>query len=665
LPKSKLRAAVEILIALSTPAIATVQVQSVTPSPTAPQVIGTTIQWVVTATDSNVGPLTFQFDVAAPGGQMAMHKDFNVGTYASGTWTAQTFIWTPTGIEGAYQIKVVAKDFVSGETATTTVSFLVKPLVTGKQPVVAKTANPLVALFSAPACPAGSQMRVYFRDSKAKMVTLTPWAACHGSETMTFEIAGMHQSSYYEMFSETETGSKVTDGPMVSFKTGDLPANSPIPQFTVNIPPGPDTDTSDYMILEDLTLPGQSVGYPEVATDFSGQILWYYYPPTDEDLFTRPLADGILTIESGPAWNSASQQFQLLRYIDWAGNIVKETNTGAIQQQLLALGATDAQPCNAIPRPAPVGAGCLDDFDHDFIHSLPNGYNAVIADIEKIYPPGTQGDTSELPVDIIGNMIVVLDQNWQVKWYFDAFEHASGPPQLDINRPAVLGETCAVNQLGCPPGFLLGSGIAPLALDWLHGNSLYYWPAPQDGSRKGDIIWSARHQDWVMRVDYQDGTGTGNILWCMGLDGQWTFNNIDNDPWPWFSHQHDVGIASANGYLTLFDNGNTRLSELGGACVPNDCDSRGMVLELDESSMQVTPALSVDLGVYSTALGSAQLLDNENYFFLAGFVGNTDGYAIEILPTPGTITGTQVFNLEGTVAYRAWRMTSIYTPPAP
>jgi hypothetical protein len=70
-----------------------------------------------------------------------------------------------------------------------------------------------------------------------------------------------------------------------------------------------------------------------------------------------------------------------------------------------------------------------------------------------------------------------------VVWYFDAFEHASGAPQLDIKRAAVLGETCAANQSGCPQGFLLGDGIAPLAKDWLHANSVYYWPVPQDGSK--------------------------------------------------------------------------------------------------------------------------------------------------------------------------------------
>jgi len=593
---------------------------------------------------------------------MAMVKDFNLGTYSSGTWTAQTFVWTPTGIEGAYQIQVVAKDFVSGETATSIASFQVNPLVTGTRPVAVATANPLVALFSAPPCPAGGKMRVKFTESKATTGTTTPWTPCNASNTTTFEIAGMHQSSWYHMFSQTDVAGKVTDGPIIGFKTGALPTNSPFPEFTVAVPAGSGADTSDHILLEGPTLPGQSIGYPEVATDFSGQILWYYYPATKSDLFTRPLENTILTIQGGPAWNPATQLLQLLREVDWAGNLVRETNTGVIQQQLLALGATDAQPCTAISKPAPVGSACLDDFDHDFIQTLPNGYSAVIADVEKIYPAGTQGDTSGLPVDIIGNMIVVLDENWQAVWYFDAFEHANGPPQLDINRAAVLGETCAVNQSGCPPVSLLGNGIAPLARDWLHGNSLYYWPAPQDAGTKGDLVWSSRHQDWVMRVDYQDGTGAGNILWRMGLDGDFGFNNLYNDPWPWFSHQHEAAFEST-GVFDLFDNGNTRLAQLGSDCGPSDCDSRGMALTVDESGMQVTPVLSVDLGVYSFALGSAQLLGDANYFFLAGFLQNTTGYAIEILPTPGTITGTQVFSLEGTIAYRAWRMTSMYTPP--
>ena len=96
--------------------------------------------------------------------------------------------------------------------------------------------------------------------------------------------------------------------------------------------------------------------------------------------------------------------------------------------------------------------------------TLPGPFTAVIADIEKIFPAGTQGNTTGLPVDIIGDMIIVLDSNWNAVWYCDSFQHdsgcpvppATGPCQLDINRPAVLGETCGGNTSGCPQGLLLG-----------------------------------------------------------------------------------------------------------------------------------------------------------------------------------------------------------------
>ena len=174
-----------------------------------------------------------------------------------------------------------------------------------------------------------------------------------------------------------------------------------------------------------------------------------------------------------------------------------------------------------------------------------------------------------------------------------------------------------------------------------------------------------------MKLDYGNGTGSGNILWRMGPCGDFTFNNIYNDPWPWFSHQHEVGIES-NGVVTLFDNGNTRVSPPTGTgsstgCVPGtgNGNSRGMALTFNESTMQVTPVLSANLGYFSTAMGSAQLLPDGNYFFLAGWVLNSNlgSYAMEILPTPGTDTGTTVLNLENQEAYRAWQMTTLYNPP--
>ena len=141
-----------LVAALCAPAHATVQISSVESSVASPQPIGTSVTYTVTATDTNPGPLTFQFNMAAPGQPLALVKDFNVGTFSSGAWTSQPFVWTPTGVEGVYQIQVVIKDFASGETASQTVQFQVNALVTGSTPVVVPTANPLVALFSAPSC---------------------------------------------------------------------------------------------------------------------------------------------------------------------------------------------------------------------------------------------------------------------------------------------------------------------------------------------------------------------------------------------------------------------------------------------------------------------------------------------------------------------------------
>jgi arylsulfate sulfotransferase len=655
-----------LLAGSSFPAYATVQILSMTPSPASPQLLGTPVTWTVSATDSNPGPLTFQFNVASPSSSLTLARDFNLGALSSGIWKSQPFTWVPTAVEGVYQIQVVIKDFTSGETASRTIKYQVNPLVLGKNPIVVPTANPLVALFSAPACPAGSSMRVYFQESQATPATTTNWVNCRPSATMSFEIAGMYPNTTYYMKSQTLTSGKITAGPTRTFTTGALPATITFPNFKVLVP---GTDTTAPLILHNLVQLGGGIHYPDVATDLSGSIMWYYNTGGSTDLLTRPLPNGgMLTIQAGAAWNPASSQGQLLRQIDLAGNIVRETNTGSIQQQLVALGVSTAGPCDTIPSPAPVGSGCLGAFHHDAIRfSTPSGtYTAVIGDLEKIFAPGTQGDTSGLPVDIIGDIIVVLDSNWKVVWYFDTFQHAKGGTQLDINRPAVLGETCVSGQTGCPPVFLLGPDIAPKAHDWLHANSLYYWPT--DGS----IIWSSRHQDWIMKVDFRNGSGNGNILWRMGLDGDFAFRNIYNDPWPWFSHQHDAGIeTSGTGVMTIFDNGNTRVSApplgLGSNCGPSDCNNRGMSLTVDQTNLEVTPDLSVDLGVYGPAMGSAQLLDNGKYYFLPPnvlvTVNSVAGYSIEIAPTPGTATGTQILNLRGPEHYRGWQMPNLYTVP--
>jgi arylsulfate sulfotransferase len=658
-----------LLVLICTPAMATVTIVSLRPSVKSPQNIGTSVTWKVTATDSNSNNLTFQFNVAPPESDtFTLVKDFDVGTLKSGTWSSLPFVWTPTGIEGTYTIQVVATDFVSGQSASRTATFHVTPLVSGGNPVVVGTDHPLVALFSAPSCAAGSSMSVTFQpQSGSAPAVSTSSMPCHPPHTMTFEIGGMYPTTAYNMFSQTTTGGTVVNGPTLTFTTGALPAKPPMPTFKTLVGPGANTDTTDWLLLHNMVKFGNDPSYPDCATDLAGNIIWYDNTDNAGSSLTRPLPNALrLTLQGGKAWSTGIQRGQYLREFDLAGNIIHETNVGILQQELVAMGARDAQACTAVPKPAPIGSACIGFFHHDAIQTLPNGQTAAFVDIEKIFPPGTQGDTSGLPVDIVGDMIIVLDANWQPVWYFDTFDHDNGPPQLEINRRALLGETCDTNQQGCPAILLLGPGIAPNALDWLHANSIYYWP------QTGDIIWSSRNQDWVMRINYNNGAGNGDILWRMGPDGDFTFNNIGDDPWPWFSHQHEVGIEdNGAGVMSLFDNGDTRIAPpplgLGSHCGPNDCHSRGMAVNFDQTSMQVTPVISVDLGVYSGADGSAQLLADGNYFFLPAVVflspQKVASQNIEIYPTSGTLTGTQVLNLQTTEEYRAWQMPDFYNPP--
>jgi arylsulfate sulfotransferase len=692
MPSKTLSFIAGLLLVLSAPAFATVTIVSLKPSHASPQPIGKTITWAATVTDSSAGPVAFQFNIIPPNGSLTMVRDFNLGTLNASTWTAPAFVWVPTGIEGTYKIQVVAKDFGSGQTASKTVAFLVEPVVTGSTPVVEQTANPLVALFSAPSCASGSTMRVAYQVQTASSLPIedgvTNWVGCHPPATMTFEVAGMYPSTAYNMYAQTKTGTKITNGPTLSFTTSALPKTLSFAKFTAQ-PAG--TDTANPVLLHTFISFGTQPVYPDSATDLQGNIIWYYSNGSRySDVLTRPLSGGtFLIIEDGIAWDTAVNEQQFLRQVDLEGNIVRETNMGAIQQELLALGSVDGGPCTAILPPAQVGAGCIGAFHHDAIQTLPNGYIAAFVDTERIFPAGTQGDTSGLPVDIIGDMILVLNANWQVVWYWDSFDPANGGngySLLPVSRTAPLGETCGSNTSGCPPVFLLDPGyIAPTAHDWLHGNSLYYWPAPQDGNTKGgDIVWSSRHQDLVSRIDYEDGAGTGNLLWTMGppdnglmpAPSPFIFNNIYNDPWFWFSHQHDVGIQNGGaGPMTLMDNGNTRVSfpplGLGLNCGQYDCDSRGMALTVDWSTMTVTPVVSFDLGSYSDAMGSADLLGDGNYFFENAIVvdlslNSTFGYSMEVAPTPAApqVGPADVLtNVASPQHYRGWQMPSLYAPP--
>lgn len=614
---------------LSAPMHATIQVQ-LAASPPSPQPLGTVITWTATATDSNPGPVTYRFEVAPAGSNptFSLITDFSLGN---------TLSWTPNIVEGTFLIRVTARDYLAGKTAHAVSNFAVNPLVAGDQPVVVSTPNPLIALFSAPTCPAGSSMRVGFELSGSTQMTYTNFRSCH-TGSMNFYIAGMLASSTYNMHYEVKTGSTIVpDSTILPFTTGALPSTITFPRVHILVPPSPRTARSSDVLFTGFAPVATCFplgAYPE-ATNLHGAVLWYY--SRDRPQITRIvpgnplLGTTILMITQGPGTGTGSfginTNQEVVREVDLAGNTIRQTNADRVSEQLVAMGT--------IP---------ISNFHHEAIR-LPNGHTITFGSVQQVYPAGTQGSSG--PIDIIGLMIVELDQNFQVVWYWNAYDHASGGTQLDINRPPVRGEICGTGvvcaqALGCPPELL-----ASTAVDWLHGNSAQYQPS--DGS----LLVSLRNQDWALKIDHNNGQGTGDILWRLGLDGDFTMNS--SDPYPWFSGQHDVEFQyGGEQILSLFDNGNTRVLANPGE------DSRGQVLNVDQTNMQVSLNLNATLDGYSPVLGSAQLLPNGDYTFQPGFLNpGAHGYERSIEVTPSASVSYELQG--GDPSYRSWRMPSLYT----
>ena len=172
---------------------------------------------------------------------------------------------------------------------------------------------------------------------------------------------------------------------------------------------------------------------------------------------------------------------------------------------------------------------------------------------------------------MLGDTILVLDRNLQVLWSWDAFDH------LDPHRVAVLDETCSLPRVARVLGVLRGG----IANDWLHGNSLQLTP-------DGNILYSIRHQDWIVKIDYRDGDGNGRRA-LAAWDVTAIFRSPASDANAWFSHQHDTAFLSDNRTLLVFDNGNTRIARTGPGT------SRGQVFRIDEQGRTASLMLNADL----------------------------------------------------------------------
>ncbi len=506
-----------------------------------------------------------------------------------------TLDWTTIEHEGAYNVEVSVRNKDTGETAEAMNLFVMQSRVAGGLPVVNSTSHPLVFLFSAPACEIGSRMRVDFRNQAGPMQH-TPWSVCTANYSMNFYIAGLLQESQYFARYAIDTTAGIRQGRTLSFSTGNVPVGFP----TQTVTQAPDKPLPEGILLQS-TLVAKTL-----ATDLAGNLVWYY--PGTIFLLTRPEPGGyFLSIGQDRA---GDQSLQFLREFDLTGRTVLETNAARVSEQLTAMGKR------------PISA-----FHHE-ARLLPNGRILALATVEQILTD-VQGPG---PVNVLGDMIIVFDSNLQVLWTWDTFDH------LDPTRMATLYDNC--DSGSCPPTYL-----APSANDWVHGNCVQETP-------DGNLIYSSRAQDWLIKIDYEDGKGSGNVIWRLGKDGDFQF--ISTDPYPWFSHQHDTQYEPGSSTtIDLFDNGNVRNSD-----DPN-ANSRGQVLRLDEKNRTAELLYNVDLGIYSFALGAAQRLADGNYHFDMGYLSDGTSISREIDRSGQTVYEIHI----GSPNYRSFRMRDIYTPP--
>ena len=560
---------------------------SVALAPSQPSVpVGTLIRFTAAAQGADV--VWYRFRARKAGTDFKVIRDY--GPVSTLDWTADQ--------EGSYEMEVFSRDLTSGDIAMDSAIVALVPAVTGQQPVINPTANELVFLYSAAACPPGQRMRAEFQGPDL-VIQNTPYKECKLGATMNFYLAGLKADTAYVARYRLDTGTQFSAGPDTPFTTGD--ARAGLYADTV-------IQRSPMDVTQPILLGGPLFSTP-VAHDLSGNVIWYG-PPGDFTT-TRPEPGGRfwgITEEFG-----GDPSLQTIRKFDLAGTTLLETNAARVSEQLLAQGKR-----------------AISAFHHE-VRTLPDGRIAALASVEQILTD-VQGPG---PVDVIGDMIVVLDSSLNVVWTWDTFDN------LDPHRAAILGEKCIADAT-CPP-----YSLAKDANDWTHGNTLAQTP-------DGNLLYSSRHQDWVIKIAYDAGEGDGHVIWKLGKDGDFQF--LSNDTYPWFSHQHDTDFDPDDPTrLLVFDNGNTRVILL------NQGYSRGQVLQLNESNRTASLVLNADAGIYSLALGSAQKLSNGNYHFDFGYVIDPVGpqaYSVEVDPA-----GNVLYNARaGTPLYRSFRMTDMYTP---
>lgn len=430
-------------------------------------------------------------------------------------------------------------------------------------------------------------------------------------------VAGMLSRTLYHMHALVALNNGVsfadTDH---TFTTGSAPGTSPV---QISTPSGgvPQSGVELY----DTVIPHTEAQL--FATDLQGNVLWTYrYQGSSLDAVQGatllPNGDFLVLISSLAflpikiASSIPANTIDVIREIDLAGNTVRELSVKQLTQSLQGQGYNFT----------------LQGFHHDIL-PLPNGHIVALAAILVPYNnlPGYPGTTS-----VLGDVLIDVDQNFNPTWVWSTFDH------LDINRHPYLFP------------------------DWTHGNALLY------SSDDHNLLFSMRHQNWIIKIDYQDGKGTGNVLWRLGPGGDFKLLG-GTDPTDWFWAQHGPNFFGTNTtgvfQLGVMDNGDDREFPAGVVCgqagQPACYYSTAPVLEIDENAMTATllSNYTPPADLYSFFGGNVEQLANGD--IEADFCAVKSGATIqELSETAGTAQIVWQAITPGAAQYRAARLSSLY-----
>ena len=478
---------------------------------------------------------------------------------------------------------------------------------------VTPTKEPQVALYTITP-PTDANVSVQFGPDTSYGLTTWTQPAPAGGGAVSIFVAGMRANTAYHMRAvlQFSGGATVNDSDH-TFTTTAFPA-AQLPTITASTTPGM-TPQSGVELLDLLSVPSTQQVTAAVA-DLAGNVLWGYQPPVPSPVVNpmKLLSNGHFLINSDTGGPDGTNS--LLQEVDLGGNVVWQMSATDLNN---ALASATCPGCNITV----VGT------HHDFA-VLPNGHLVVIAAEQKTISGLTAFTT---PQTVTGDVLIDLDQNHKPVWAWSEFDH------LDVNRHPMMFP------------------------DWTHTNSVFY--TPDDGN----LIISLRHQSWVMKIDYHDGTGTGNILWKLGYQGDLTLQN-GTDPVDWQYAQHDANVISANSsgvlQVALFDDGNNRVMDSNGDICGTTgqpaCYTRVPIYQIDESAKTATLQWVANLSpLFVFFGGSAHLLANGNIAF-AESATTTPANNAAILEVTNTTPPQTVWQMQiaGQYAYRGRRLPSFY-----